>query len=86
MYHAAAFDAVQPGVAADRRGVVKLKDELAVGSLAFSLLFESVFAIRRKLGDLPFLAFVLAQVLDNERLDVRNTEQAFGARRTCRPK
>ena len=39
VYHATGFDTMQPGVAADRGGVVKLEDELAVGGLAFFLFF-----------------------------------------------
>src|SRR5438093_1252964 len=42
VHHASAFDAVQPDVAADRRGVIKLKDEFAVGGLALALLLQSV--------------------------------------------
>ena len=45
MHHASGFHAVQPDVAADGRGVVKLKDELAVGGLALFLFFEAVFAV-----------------------------------------
>ncbi len=40
--HASGFDAVQPDMAADRRGVVKLKDELAVVSFAFALFSQRI--------------------------------------------
>ncbi len=111
VHHASAFYAVQPNVSADRSGVVKLKDELAVGRFAFALLFQCIvralkgcafrrtdsdaldcsggmirlriippillgdafgtaeavpFQIASELRDLPRLAFVLAEVLDDE--------------------
>ena len=40
MHHAPGLDAVQPDVSADWSGVVKLKDEFAVGGLAFLLFFS----------------------------------------------
>src|SRR5207245_9227609 len=40
--HASGFDAVQPDVAADRRSMVKLKDELAVSSFAFALFSQRI--------------------------------------------
>src|SRR5208282_4892926 len=62
---------------ANWRGVIKLKNELAVGGLAFFLLFEAVFTIRGKLGDLPLLAFVFAEVLDDERLHAGDAKQSL---------
>ena len=77
MHHASGFDTVQPDVAADWSSVVKLKDELAVGGLAFFLFCQPVFAIRGELGDLPLLALVFAEVLDDEGLYVGNAEQTL---------
>jgi hypothetical protein len=57
--------------------VVKLKDELAVGVLALFLFCQTVFAVRGELSDLPLLAFVFAEVLDDEGLHVGDAEQAL---------
>jgi hypothetical protein len=51
---------VQPDVATDGSGVVKIEDELAVSGLAFFLFFESVLSVRGELGDLLLLALVFA--------------------------
>ena len=77
MHHAPGFHTVQPGVAADGRGVVKLEDKLGVGGLAFFLFCQSVFSVRGEFGGLLLLAFVFAEVLDDEGLHVGDAEQAF---------
>ena len=77
VHHASGFHAVQPDVAADRSGVVKLQDKLAVGGFAFFLFRQPVFAVRGELSDLPLLALVFAEILDNERFNIGDSEQAF---------
>ena len=67
-------------MAADRRGVIELKDELAVGGFTFFLLRQPVFAVRGELGDLPLLALVLAEVLDDERLHAGDAKEALAGR------
>jgi hypothetical protein len=78
VHHASGLDAVQPNVAADRRGVVKLKDEFAVGGSRVLFCSSSLsLAVGGKLGDLPLLALVFAQVLHDEGLHIGDAEQAL---------
>ena len=62
-------------MAGDRRGVVKVQDELAVSRVALALLVDPVFAVCRKFGYLPSLALVFAKVLDDKGLHVRDGKQ-----------
>src|SRR5208337_4659145 len=70
--HTPALHTVQPDVATDWSGVVKIEDEPAIGSLAFFLFCQPVLSVRRNLSDLPLLALVLSEVLDYEGLNAGN--------------
>jgi hypothetical protein len=41
------------------------------------LFFESVLAVRGELGDLPLLALVLTEILDDKWFHIGNTEQTL---------
>src|SRR5262249_5288369 len=74
---AAALGAAQPGVAVQRRGAVQPGDELRGGGVAPRGLFGRLGAVPGELAGLPELAFVLAQVLDDEGADPGDLQEAL---------
>src|SRR6266567_4313704 len=70
MHQSPGFDAMNPGVAVDGRGVIELQDEVAIAHL-------HIGALRRvgKFGSLPCLSLILAQILYNEGLYIGDREE-----------
>ena len=64
--------------------MVQVEDELAVSGLPLALFFEVILAIRGKLRDLPRLTFVLAEILNDERVHIRNSQQPLASRVNCK--
>lgn len=65
--------------------MVKVQNELPVSRFPLPLLFQVVLPIRWELRDLPYLPFVLAQILDNEWFYIRNAQQALAGCMNCKP-
>jgi hypothetical protein len=57
--------------------VVKVKNERPICCFAFALLFKVIFAVGGKLGHLPRLPFILSEILNDERLYTRDSEQSL---------
>ena len=70
MHQPPSFDPMYPAIAINRGCMVELQDEIAVTQLEIRSLCRV-----SKLGGLPGLPLVLAQVLHNERLHVVDREE-----------
>ncbi len=73
--HAASREAVEPSSAINRRGAIKLEDELDIGPMAFVGLLRGFWCVLGELAGLPELPLVLAEVLHDEGANARDLQK-----------
>ena len=76
MHHPTRLNAMQPRMPVHRGSMIQVEDETSVSGFR-SRCSSRCLSVRWELSGLPRLAFIFAEILDNERFHAGNGEQAL---------